>query len=206
MSVQPPEAPPPGQMLASPPTAKALESGIQHIEHRLLTDVALATRLNRSDRPAQRGGGRGSRWRVGQFLAQREKQRAVERPGGAAHLRHQLHPDRFEQLGQAHDGKRIHILQHRLEAALHVCAMIAVANGGVERGQLVCPLDHAARDRADQTPFAFRIKRNAFILSAGGSSLNPWALAERRTRLTARSGTWRRVRPPPSTARRRQRR
>ena len=78
-----------------------------------------------------------ARVRAGKLLAQRQEQRAVERPRGAADLHHELRADRLEQIGQAHRRKRIQVLQHRLKSPLHVVPVIAVADCGVERRQLV---------------------------------------------------------------------
>ena len=75
--------------------------------------------------------------RRGQFLAERQEQRAVERARGAADGHHQLGADGLERVGQRLVGDRVAIGAHRVEAALHVGAVVAVADGGIERGQLL---------------------------------------------------------------------
>ncbi len=59
-------------------------------------------------------------------------------------------PAAFSASGSGFAGKRVEIGEHRLEAALHVGAVVAVADGAVERGQLVGMVDHRLGDGLDQ--------------------------------------------------------
>ena len=70
-------------------------------------------------------------------LPMRHEEAAVERARGAADLHHQRLAERFQRFAGRLGGDRVELGQHGLEAALHVDAVIAVADRLVERGQLV---------------------------------------------------------------------
>ena len=73
----------------------------------------------------------------GSVLAELHEQRAVERSGGAADLHDQRMPMRLQRIRAAACPRASEVGQHGLEAALHVDAVVAVADRLVERRQLV---------------------------------------------------------------------
>ena len=93
-----------------------------------------------------------------QFLAQRHEQRAVQRARGAADLHHQRHADRLQRFRQRLAASLVELGQHRLEAALHVEPVIAVADGLVERRQFV-----GMRSRCTGRPSPMSLRCNRCI-------------------------------------------
>ena len=122
----------------------------QHIEHRLLPSLRLAARLDRLDRAANAVATSAMPGSARASLPSVMNKRAVERAGRAADLHHQRHPDGLQRFRQRLGSERPRVCQHGLEAALHVEAVIAVADRLIERGQLVGCVDHCVRDRLDQ--------------------------------------------------------
>ena len=99
--------------------------------------VRFAARLHGLDRLAERLRHRRAVVLGRQRLAERHEQRAVERARGAADLHHQRHADAFA-APRASAGRRSpsRSAAHRLEAALHVDAVVAVADRLIEPRQL----------------------------------------------------------------------
>src|SRR5262245_14679187 len=84
------------------------------------------------------------------LFAQRHQERAIERARRPADLHNQLRPDRLQGLRQRLCGKRVDVCQNAFEAALHVQAVITIADRLVERGELVGVGDHGFGDRLDE--------------------------------------------------------
>ena len=83
--------------------------------------------------------------------AHRQKQGPVQRPGRAADGRHQGHPHRLEQSADVAGltpGALVELAQHRPHAAIHVDAVVRVADGRVQLCQLLAPLRDGGREGA----------------------------------------------------------
>ena len=109
---------------------------LQHVQHGLLAGRRFAARLDRSDRRGKGAGGIGQARLGRKFLAQRQEQRAIERAGSPADGHDQMGSYGLQHVGQRLCGEIVAIGQHGLEATLHVEAVIAIADGPVEIGQL----------------------------------------------------------------------
>ena len=93
------------------------------------------------------GDGRAVR-RFRQALAEAHEQRAVERAGAPPTFMTSCMPAAFSASGSGFAASCVEIGKHRLEAALHVGAVVAVADRAVERGELVGMVDDRARATA----------------------------------------------------------
>jgi hypothetical protein len=137
---------------SSTPAFQLLGHRDQDIQHGLLAALRLAARLHRRDRAAesthQVGAGRLGR----QVLAQSHEQGAVKRTGGAADLHHQHGADALQEIGPGLGAEIGGIGQHGLKAALHVEAMVAIADRLVEGRQLL----GVALDRRRHRPHQLR--------------------------------------------------
>ena len=85
---------------------------------------------------------------------QRHEQRAIERPEGAADLHHQRHAELVQSRRQIARRHRLRLGLRRLETALHVDAVIAIADRLVERRQLVARGNDPVRQRVDEKPMS----------------------------------------------------
>src|ERR1700736_4587533 len=106
-------------------------------------------------------GGLLTRRLVRQRLAERHEERAVERAGRAAYSHHKRGPDALQRLAEILGGKLVDGCQHRFETALHVGAVIAIANGAIEIGELVGARNDTARHGFEQAFAGFAIDRHA---------------------------------------------
>ena len=131
--------------------------GNENVEHRLLAGSLLPRALTALIAAAKAAPPRSARVPA-EAPCQRQKQCAVKRTRRAAHLHDELRADGLEEIGQVHARKLVQILQHGLDAPFHIMAVIAVADGGIESGQLVDMRDDAVRDRCDELPLLARVK------------------------------------------------
>ena len=88
----------------------------------------------------------------------------------------------------------------RLQSPASCSPVIAVADGGVESGQFVGPLDDAKGYGADQASLARRIEHNAFLQAIVGSLRVQLTASSPNSSdaLSAPSDTWRRAATEPS--------
>src|SRR5215469_10012499 len=99
-------------------------------------------------------------------------------PGALQHLRQRL------------AREIVRIGQDRLEAALHVQAVIAIADGAVELRQLLGMIDHRGGRRGDQAPLQDRIESH--LLAHAFTRLPPASKKSgRTTSMATASPTWR---------------
>jgi len=87
-----------------------------------------------------------------QRLVQFQQQGAVEGAGGAAHGHHQGHAALAQQRRQGQGGQGVRLGQHRLGAAFHVEAVVAIADRPIQVGQFFGVLDQPEGRRFDQAP------------------------------------------------------
>src|SRR5437868_9616041 len=86
----------------------------------------------------------------GKLLAERHEKRAVKWARGTADLHDERHADRLQGVGQRLRSYIWEVGQDRIEAALHVEAMIGITDGGIERRQLLRMGRDGRSDRLDK--------------------------------------------------------
>ena len=137
----------------------------QHIEQRLLADLGLAQARQCGDArfDAAREVGRCRRRR--QFLRERDHQRAEHRPRRAADRRHAGHAHRAQRVVERLACQLVEPGLDRQRAAPHVQAVVAVADGLVERSEFVDMVDQCLRHAADE----FGLCHGSPLLSGGSA-------------------------------------
>ena len=151
---------------ASPALAQHAEHGKQHVKHGLLADIGLAARLDRLDRGGECFGDLFLRHVVRQRLAERHEQGSVQRSGRSADLHDQGRADTLQRLAEILGGELVDGGENRLEAAAHVGAVIAVADGAIEIRQFVGAGDDTLRD-------SFKQKFASLAIDHHGCPRNP---------------------------------
>ena len=124
--------------------------GDQDIEHGLLAALRLAARLHRGDRTTERAHEIGAGRLGGQILAQPHEQRAIERARSTADLHDQHGADALQKIRPGLGAEIGGVGQHGVEAALHVEAVVAVADRLVKGRQLVGMAFDRGRHRLHQ--------------------------------------------------------
>ena len=131
--------------------AQRLERRQQRVDHRLVLGLGLAAHLHALDARVERRGPAGEveLAPAGARRPHLQEQRAVERAGGAADLRDERHPDRLQQRADVVALGRLELLHGRAHPAVHVRAVVAVADRRVELDQLGAVLGDRRREGAD---------------------------------------------------------
>jgi hypothetical protein len=89
-----------------------------------------------------------------------EQQRAVERPRRAADLGHERHGRRLQDRAGALRLGGVELLQRGAHAAVHVGAVVAVADRGVEANELLAMLAHLIGEPAHPGQGAVTVDRH----------------------------------------------
>src|SRR5918996_3161385 len=118
--------------------AQRLQGRHERVDHRLVAGLGLAPRLNPLDSGLHRGGPAGEveLLATGGRHAHLQEQGSVQRAGGSADARDQRHPDRLEQRADVLALGAVELLDRLAHAAIHVGAVVAVADRRVEPDQL----------------------------------------------------------------------
>src|SRR5882757_6382452 len=158
----------------------------QHVEHRLLPGLRFAARLHRFDRSSKGLGERCRRRHVRHRLAEREEKSPVEGSRRAADLHHESRPHPLQSFGQRLGRCGRQRLEDGLEAALHVEAVVAVADLPIELGQFLRMSDDRPCHRLDQS-FAHCLVHEVLIRPV----VSPPRVCQRHRRKAAVSPRWR---------------
>ena len=127
-----------------------LDRGDERVDHRLVAGLRLAACLHALQGRAPRGGpaGQVDPFLPGQSAPHLQEQRAVERPRGAADARHERHGHGLEHGAGVGRVGRLELLHRLAHAAVHVHAVVAVADRRVETDELLSVLVHLAGEAA----------------------------------------------------------
>ena len=138
---------------------------IEHIEHGLLADLRLAARRHRFDRLAEGRRQIGAVGLAGSSLPSAMNSVPNSGPDAPPTVITSLVPIAFSASGSGFAANCVGLGAHRLEAALHVQPVVAVADRLVERGQLLGMGGNRVGGSDDQ-----RLSGSSFVIVSRSSS------------------------------------